>query len=378
MGDRDAFEGILAALHEAMLDDSRWPDVSALMDDACGITGNDFLVGEGPADDVRALFIGACWRGQRREDLERDYLENYHPTDERVPRVRQLADGRIAHAADVYTAEELKTSPTYNEMMARAARQNGAIVRLDGPDGSHITWSLGDPVDSDGWGSSRIAMVEALLPHLRQFVRIRQALVRAEAREATVTALLDNARIGVIHLDRRGGILEVNDRARGILRHGDGLSDRDNMLRARTPADQVRLERLVGGALPASRGAGVSGSMLLRRSTVLPPFVVHAKPVDISQPDYGARHVAALVLIVEPGRHHRIDPGLVARILQLTPAEAQVAVRLAEGKSVRDMAEASGHTEGAVYWHLKQIYRKQSISRQADLVRLVLSLAELG
>ncbi len=378
MGDRDAFEGILVALHEAALDDSRWPDVSALMDDACGITGNDFLVGEGPADDIRALFIGACWRGQRREDLERDYLENYHPTDERVPRVRQLADGRIAHATDVYTAEELKTSPTYNEMMARAARQNGAIVRLDGPDGSHITWSLGDPVDSDGWGSSRIAMVEALLPHLRQFVRVRQALVRAKARETTVTALLDNARIGVIHLDRRGRILEVNDRGRSILRHGDGLSDRDNMLRARTPTDQVRLERLVGAALPTPRGSAASGSMLLRRSTVLPPFVVHAKPVDLPQPDYGARHVAALVLIVEPGRHHRIDPSLVARILQLTPAEAQVAVRLAEGKSVRDMAEASGHTEGAVYWHLKQIYRKQSISRQADLVRLVLSLAEFG
>ena len=30
----------------------------------------------------------------------------------------------------------------------------------------------------------------------------------------------------------------------------------------------------------------------------------------------------------------------------------------------------------AIYWHLKQIYRKHSISRQVDLVRLVLSLAE--
>ena len=29
-------------------------------------------------------------------------------------------------------------------------------------------------------------------------------------------------------------------------------------------------------------------------------------------------------------------------------------------------------------WHLTQIYQKQSISRQVDLVRLVLSLAELG
>ena len=130
-------------------------------------------------------------------------------------------------------------------------------------------------------------------------------------------------------------------------------------------------------ALPASEAA-VSGSMLLRRSPALPPFVLHVKPVGAPQPDYGARHVAALVLIVEPGRRHRIEPRVVARTLGLTPAETRVAVWLAEGRSVRDIAEANGHTEGTIYWHLRQIYRKQSISRQADLVQLVLSLAELG
>ena len=115
--------------------------------------------------------------------------------------------------------------------------------------------------------------------------------------------------------------------------------------------------------------------MLLRRSPVLPPFVVHVKPVGVPQPDYGARHVTALVLVVEAGRQHRVSPDVVARTLELTPGEARVAVWLAEGKSVRDMAEATGRTEGAIYRNLKQIYRKQSISRQVDLVRLVLSLA---
>ena len=88
--------------------------------------------------------------------------------------------------------------------------------------------------------------------------------------------------------------------------------------------------------------------------------------------------MAALVLIVEPGRPPRINPDLVATTLELTPAETQVAVWLAEGKSVRDMADATGHTRAAIYWHLQQIYQKHSISRQADLVRLVLSLVELG
>ena len=193
-----------------------------------------------------------------------------------------------------------------------------------------------------------------------------------------MTALLDNPRIGVFHLDRRGRILAANDRARSILRRGDGLSDRDGMLHARAPAEQVRLERLLGDALPASGTASGSGSMLLRRSPVLPPFVVHVKPVGVPQPDYGARPVAALVLIVEPERRRRVDPDLVARTLELTPTETQVAVWLAEGKSVRDMAEATGRTKSAIYWHLQQIYQKQSISRQADLVRLVLSLAEFG
>ena len=376
MGEQDNFERILASLHDAMLNDARWPETSALIDEACGLTGNQLLVGEGPKDDVRVLFVGAYYRGQRREDLEREYLEDYHPTDERVARFRQLPDSRLAHVRNLYTAEELRTSPTYNEMLRRGGCQNSLNVRLDAVGGSHVAWGLGDPVDSAGWGSSRVAMVTRLLPHVRQFVRVRQALV-AEARSTTPTALLDNARIGVIHLDRRGRIIEANDRARGILLHRDGLADRDGMLRTRAPVDQVRLERLVGDALAAGGAAAVSGSMLLRRSPVLPPFMVHAKPLHVPRPDYGVRHAAVLVLIVEPGRQHRVDPDVVAKVLELTAGETQVAVWLAEGKSVRDIARATERTEGAVYRHLKQIYRKQSISRQVDLVRLVLSLAEL-
>ena len=375
MSNQDTYERTLALLYDAMLDDTHWPATSALIDEACGITGNALLVGEGPPDDIRVLFVGLYYRGQRCSDLEREYLELYHPIDEAIPRVRQLPDSHLVPIKDLYTAEELKTSRTYNEAFRRAKYQDGLNVRLDGPGGSRVTWSLGDPVASDGWGSSEIAMVQALLPHIRQFIRVRQALVRAEAHGTTVTALLDNPRIGVLHLDRRGKIIEVNDRARSILRHGDGLSDRDGVLGALNPDDQLHLEGLVAGALPTAAVA-VSGSMLLARPSGLPPFVLRVKPVGVHQPDYGARHIAALALIVEPGSQRRIDPGLVARTLGLTPMESRVAVWLAEGKSVRDMAEATGSTQGSIYWHLKQIYQKQPVSRQADLVRLVLSIAE--
>ena len=375
MSEPPAFERIVASLHDAMLDDSHWPATSALIDEACGVTGNALMVGEGPQDDIRVTFVGLYYRGQRRPDLEREYLDVYHPINEGIPRLRQLPDGHLVPIKDLYTAEELHTSRAYNEAIRRGQYQQGLNVRLAGPGGSPMTWSLADPIASEGWGSSQIAMVRRLTPHIRQFIRVRQALVRAQARDTTVTALLDNPRIGVIHLDRRGRILAANDRARGLLRHGEELSDADGVLQARAPDDQGRLARLVAEALPTSGAVPVSGSMQLGRVSGLPPFVVHIKPVGVPQPDYGARPVAALVLIVEPGRHPRLDSALVARTLRLTPAESQVAALLADGKTVRDIALATGRRESTIRSHVKHMFAKHGLSRQADLVRLVLSLA---
>ena len=233
MSEPPTFERVLASLYDAMLDDTHWPATSALIDEACGVAGNALMVGEGPQDDIRVLFVGLYSRGQRRTDLEREYLEFYHPIDERVPRVRQLPDSHLVPIQDLYTAAELTTSRAYNEALRRAKYQQGLNVRLDGPDRSHMTWALGDPVASEGWGSSQIAMIKTLLPHIRQFIHVRQALVRAQAADTTVTALLENPRIGVLHLDRRGRILAANDRARGPLRHGEGLSDEEGVLQAR-------------------------------------------------------------------------------------------------------------------------------------------------
>ena len=248
MSDRDAFERILASLHDAMLDDRHWPATSALIDEVCGSMGNVLFVGEGPKDDQRVHVAGLFYRGHRRTDLEREYLEVYHPTNEAIPHMRQLPEGHLVQMKELFTPEERKSSRTYNEALLRANFQNGLAALLEGPGGSALTLSLADPVTSDGWGSSQIAMVRRLQPHIRQFVRVRQALVRAHARGATETTLLDSTRIGVLHLDRRGRIMEANDRASAILRRGDALVDRDGVPYARAPEDRLRLERLLAAA----------------------------------------------------------------------------------------------------------------------------------
>ena len=378
MSDQDTFERILVSLHDAMLDDALWPATSALIDEACGMVGNALMIRDGLEDDGRVLYVGLYFRGERREDWEREYLEVYYPINESIPRFQKLPDSRVVHTTTLYTAEELKTSLTYNEAFLQGNAQEGLNVRLDGSDDFYIAWHPLDPVTPGGWGSSQLTMIKGLLPYIRQFVRVRRALVGAEALGASVTDLLDNTRVGVIHLDRDGRIVEANDRARAILRQGDGLVDRGGLLSARVPADRARLERLVAAALPTASAPAVSGSMRLHRASVQSPFVVHVKPVGVRQMDFGARYVAALVLITEPGHVSRINPAVVATTLGLKPVEGRIAAGVAEGKTVREIAGALRYTERSVRWYLHQIYHKHGLSGQVDLVRLVLSVAALA
>ena len=378
MSSLDAFPRILESLHEAMLDDAYWPATAALIDEACGIGGNGLAVGEGFGDDVRVHFAMFLYRGERREDLEREYFEVYHPHDEAMPRLRELPNGQLVHVPDLYTDQEKKTSPAYNEGLPRLGGQNGLVVRFDGPDGRRIVWGLGDPVGSGGWQSAQLELIGCLLPHVCQFVRVRQMLVAAEALGVGLEGLLDNSRIGVIHLDRRGCIVEANARALDILRRGEGLRDQDGTLHAWLPADQERLQRLLGSALPGLWGeAPTGGSMAVRCATGRTRLGVHVSPVGSGQSDFGGRRVAALMLVVDPASRSRIDPVRVSEAFGLTPAEGRVAALLAEGRSVRDIAAATGYRESYVRWLLKQVYKKQGISGQVALVRQVLAVDAL-
>ena len=63
MNDKSMFEQTLASLYDAMLGDTRWPAASALIDEACGATGNSLMFGEGPMDDIQVSFVGVYQRG---------------------------------------------------------------------------------------------------------------------------------------------------------------------------------------------------------------------------------------------------------------------------------------------------------------------------
>ena len=373
MNPDDAFERILASLYDAMLDDDHWRATSALIDEACGLVGSGLTVGEGVCGAARIYFARYLYRGENRQDLAREYLDVHYPHDAGMARLMELPEGQLVHLPELWPEDERKTSPVYNEGWRRLSAQNGLNVHFKDPDGLRIVWGIADPVGR-GWQSTQLKLVERIAPHVRQYVRVRQALAAADAMGAGLVGLLDNDRIGVVQLDRGGRVVEANAPALSILRRGDGLLDRDGALEGSVPADRRRLRRLLGRALPALWGEPpAGGSMTLGRPSGQSRLGVHVSPVGDGEGDFGGRRVAALVLVVDPARRPRIDAARVAAMLGLTRSEGRMAALMAEGLRVREIAAATGWRENYVRALVQQVYRKLGVSGQAALVRQVLA-----
>ena len=180
------------------------------------------------------LFAAGYYRGERRPDLEREYLEDYHPGDERVARLRRLPDGKLSHITQLYTEQELKTSRSYNEFSAHCSSgRNSLNVRMDGPNGSNISWAILDPVRGSSWQSAQIRMLEHLFAPTSAssstFVRLwpmPMAWGRPLTICSTIPALASSTSTGAARS------LRANGPARDLLRRGDGLSDQGGFLGA--------------------------------------------------------------------------------------------------------------------------------------------------
>jgi len=68
-----------------------------------------------------------------------------------------------------------------------------------------------------------------------------------------------------------------------------------------------------------------------------------------------------------------VDPNLLRGMFGLTPSESRLAAALASGLALEAAAQAEGWTLNSAKTYLKSVFGKLGVSRQADLVRVVLT-----
>ena len=187
--------------------------------------------------------------------------------------------------------------------------------------------------------------------------------------------LVDQDLVALICLDHRGAVVESNARGRDVLLADGGLRERNGRLAAHRVQDSKAFEDLLAAALsgtdePPRASVAVLGAWPDQR-----PLTAWINPVEGSA-DCN-RRIAALVVVVDPWQATPVNPEQIARSLGLTPAESRVAASLAEGKTVADIARATNRKPESVRQLVKQALSKTWCSRQAELVRVVLSTSRL-
>jgi DNA-binding CsgD family transcriptional regulator len=82
-----------------------------------------------------------------------------------------------------------------------------------------------------------------------------------------------------------------------------------------------------------------------------------------------------VVSVRNPSAPLHLTEDEIVSALDLTPTEAMIALALANGRRLRQIADAAGSKITTVRWHLASAQRKTGTHSQTELVKLLLSLA---
>jgi DNA-binding CsgD family transcriptional regulator len=208
-----------------------------------------------------------------------------------------------------------------------------------------------------------------LVPHLTRAVNMHDAFRRSQEELANIKALLDAMPLGMMVVDD-DEVKVANLAARSLLDEGNAMRVRNGRLHGATQRGDTDLREAVHQALSGTeQPVGV----------VLP--LDHAEPIRAvirrlhakSARMLGTPSDAVALYVTDPRKPLETPQEILQRLFGLTAREAAVLQILAEGKDVHAAAARLGVGIATVRSHVKHIMETTGASRQAELVRLVLS-----
>lgn len=361
---------LVGAAYEAAYDRSRWRDYLLLLKAHTG-AASACLVAADPGDGEVQLIEELT----ASPETNRKYREHFWQVDEyALAYLRSgLGPGKVWGSHELIPDARMAGSEFYNDMLQEldVFYFAGAILFQNGPSmicsGVQRSRRQGPPA------AETMRLLSVLIPHQQRAILIDRRLRQLEATRRVTGELADALPYGLIALDRRGRVLAMNRMAEDVIAARDGLALGPEGLVGLRPRDDAALRRAVADALAATPVAGV---VTLPRPSRLQPLrlVIAPVPGDGRLSALDDLAPAALVFLHDPAQRPAPPVALLRRTYGLTPQQARLSALLADGLSLAEAADRLGIAGATATSHLKQVFRKTGVRRQAELVRLVLSL----
>ena len=194
-----------------------------------------------------------------------------------------------------------------------------------------------------------------------------------ETSKLGLEAALDAHEHAMFGIGSNGRVMLLNRGAEAVVREGDCLRLSNDRLLAAVARENRKLQQLLSDAVGMGFGPEQSSAMLLERTSGKKAMRVTTTRF-VSTINGSSMALAALVFVSDPEGVPRSRATLMRWMYGLTPAEARVADLLLQGFDAGEAATRLGLTLGTVRLQTKRVMAKTGTRRQAELMRLGLSL----
>jgi DNA-binding CsgD family transcriptional regulator/PAS domain-containing protein len=370
--DQASYTEVVGDIYDCVLEPPRWSGALARIASLTQSAASSVIINDDFDSRAGRIFEYGADQKYLRLYFERYATADLQPPDERargigdLTTLEMLCSGEPPFAADFF---DIFIKPQgFGDLIALQLLQSGR----------RMGWlSAARSSVQQRYRERDRQLIKLLSPHLCQALAISDAIdlttVTSERLEQTVDALA----AGVFLTDRGGRIVYMNRSAERQINTGNALQVVNRRLSATDQKANVALARALSARACTDATASPTGLALALPDGSGAGYLASVLPLD-----GGARtelmapyRASAGVFVQDPMVAPRTESEAFARLYGLTGAELKVLLTLAPGLTAKEAAKILGVREPTIKTHLQRIYEKTGMSRQTELVRLLLSHA---
>jgi DNA-binding CsgD family transcriptional regulator len=361
---------VVAMIYDAALDPAQWPAVLQAVSAYLGADGASLAI-----DQRQGLFALNAGCG---EEALRGYDAHWHAVNPLWPGLLQAPTATVLVDRQALPDGAYLAGEFYNDFVRpRGLLANMSIKMLETPPAAAALalHRLQRP-GAAAFGAADQARAALLAPHLARAMQLTDRLALLQGQSALTGEALEWLPQPSFVVEGTGRLRFANRGARALLQAADGLVALGDGLQGAEPAATEALRGLIAAAAarrPSSAGRG--GTLLLRRPSGRRPLSLLVAPFHPPEGWEQLRPRPRLALVIVHDPEMAIAPP--AQALRdrygLTAAEAALALAVLGGEGLRAAAAQLGISVSTAKTHLQRVFGKTGTSRQAELVRLLLT-----
>ncbi|MDD3444838.1 MAG: helix-turn-helix transcriptional regulator [Zavarzinia sp.] len=238
--------------------------------------------------------------------------------------------------------------------------------------------------DADPFVREEANLISLVAPHFARALEIRSRLAQTEIVNQIYADAMDRLAVGGIVLDENGKILVMNAIAADLMKRRDGIAMVNGMVHAVSTQDDRGLQSLIRTALSGEADATEPGKAQPQALSIARASGARDLGLVINRIRLGNKvgdrwRSGVTIFIRDPENGVRTDPLILKQLFGFTQAESALATQLAKGESLDEAAAELNIRYNTARAHLRSMFAKTGVTRQAELVRILVNgVAPLG